>query len=99
MTSSAAPSRGDAARRRLMTGAATAILVLAACGLAPDAASATTTFVECLERNGITAEDVSVTLADDGSVEGIEAVIVDEGDVAYEPAVRLACIEEVEGGP
>ena len=98
MTWLAAPRGDHVIRRRLSTGVA-AILVLAACELAPDAASATTTFLECLERNGIVAEDVSVTLADDGSVEGIEAVIVDEGDVAYEPAVRLACIEEVEGGP
>ena len=98
MISSAAPKRGHVARRRIVTGAA-AILILAACELAPDASSATTTFVECLERNEIVAEDVNVTLADDGSVEGVEAVIVDEGEAAYEPAVRLACIEEVEGGP
>lgn len=98
MTSSAASNAGHAARRRLVAGAA-AILILAACELAPDAASATTTFVECLERNGVVAEDVRVTLADDGSVEGIEARILEEADVAYEPAVRLACIEEVEGGP
>lgn len=98
MTASAASKGVDVVRRRLIAAAA-AVLILAACELAPDSAGATTSFVECLERNGIVAEEVSVTLANDGSVEGIEAVIVEEGDVPYDPTVRLACTEEVEGGP
>ena len=77
---------------------AAAALVLAACEPAPDAERATTIYLECLERNGVVAEDVSVTLTSDGRVEGIEAVIVDEADVPYEPTVRLACTQEVEDG-
>ena len=52
-------------------------------------------FAECLERNGVVAEDVVVTM-DRGSVGEISLVILSEGDVAYEPALRLACIEELE---
>jgi hypothetical protein len=58
---------------------------------------ATARFVDCLERNGIEADGVSVTLDADGGVATIEAQIVSEGDVAYEPAIRLACTAEVEG--
>jgi hypothetical protein len=82
--------------RKVIPGVFAALLILAACELAPDAERATTRFVECLERNGVVAEDVSVTLAGDGTIEGISAVIVEEGDVPYEPTVRLACTEEVE---
>lgn len=73
-------------------------LVTAACEPSPDAERATTTFVECLERNGVIADDVSVTLTRDGRIEGIEATIIEEADVPYEPTVRLACTQEVEAG-
>jgi hypothetical protein len=62
----------------------------------PDPARATATFAECLERNGVVAEDVNVELNDDGTVRTIALGILSEGDVAYEPTVRLACTEEVE---
>lgn len=73
------------------------LLTVASCGnTGPDADDATATFVECLERNGVEALDVRVTLDTDGRVSGIEAVIVSEADAAYEPAVRLACTQEIE---
>ena len=49
-------------------------------------------FVDCLKRNGVVAQDVEVTLDADSSVASIGAR--QEGDVAYEPSVRLACTEE-----
>jgi hypothetical protein len=57
-----------------------------------DLADPTSIFVDCLERNGVVAQDVEVTLDADSSVASIGAR--QEGDVAYEPSVRLACTEE-----
>ncbi|HXV71421.1 MAG TPA: hypothetical protein VEB69_08470 [Acidimicrobiia bacterium] len=62
----------------------------------PDSGRATEIFADCLQRNGVEAEDVEVVLNSDGSVGSISARIVSEGGVAYEPTVRLACTEEVE---
>lgn len=62
----------------------------------PDAAQATARFASCLERSGVVAEDVAVELDDDGTVRTISLVVLSEGDVAYEPTIRLACTEEVE---
>jgi hypothetical protein len=61
-----------------------------------DSDEATATFIACLERNGVEAQDVRVTVDRAGKVEGIEAVIVSEGEVPYEPVVRMACTQEVE---
>lgn len=83
------------ARPRFLAAAA-GLLLLAACDGTPAAERAGRTFAECLERNGIVAEEVEVALGADGSIEGISAVILDEGDVPYEPTVRMACTEEVE---
>ncbi len=71
-------------------------LTLTSCTTAPDDDEATSTFADCLERNGVEAESVEVTLNSDGSVASISANILSEGDVAYEPIIRLACTEEVE---
>ncbi len=74
-----------------------ALVSSAACGdarLSDD--EATAVFVECLERNGVEARDVRVTLNDDGTVGTIEALIVSEGNATYQPAVELACTQEVE---
>lgn len=77
--------------------AAGAALLLVGCGGPPlDAAEATASFVESLERNRVVAETVEVELDDDGKVETLAVVILSEDDVAYEPAVRLACTEDVE---
>jgi hypothetical protein len=85
-------------RRATGTALAIVLVALAACGNGePDNDAATTAFVECLERNGVDARDVRVTLDEDGSVSGIEAVILNESGSPYEPAVRLACTQEVEG--
>lgn len=79
---------------KIYVGIAAVALGLAGCqGLDSDAASVR--FADCLERNGVQAEDVVVTMRA-GSVEGVSLVIVSEGDVAYEPTVRLLCTEEVE---
>lgn len=72
------------------------VLLVGACQSAPSPDEATAMFADCLQRNGITAEDVSVTMGSDGLVEGVVAVIISEGDVAYEPTLREACTEEVE---
>lgn len=76
------------------------LLILAifvvSCQAGPSSEDATATFADCLERNGIVAEDVQVTVGDDGAIEGIEARILEEGAAAYEPAIRLACTAEVE---
>lgn len=72
------------------------LLVLTSCSSTPDSDAATETFAACLERNGVVAEDLEVTLNADGSVGSISATIVSEGDVPYEPSIRLACTEEVE---
>jgi hypothetical protein len=55
-------------------------------------------FADCLQRNGVAVQDLEVTLEADGSVGNISATIVSEGDVPYEPTVRLACTQEVELG-
>lgn len=62
----------------------------------PDSAGATARFVECLERNGVGAEDVEVELDEDGTVRTIALGILSEGEVAYEPTIRLACTTEAE---
>lgn len=73
-------------------------LVLGSCSETPDSGTATETFAACLERNGVDVEDLEVSLNADGSIAGIAATILSEGDVPYEPTVRLACTEEVELG-
>lgn len=74
-----------------------ALVMIAGCGNARmDDEEATAVFVECLERNGVEARDVRVTLNDDGTVGTIEALIVSEADAKYQPAVQLACTQEVE---
>lgn len=82
--------------KSLRSVAACAIIGIAVLGCqGQDSDTATSAFVECLERNGVVAEDVEVTMSG-GSIEGISLLIVSEGDVPYEPTVRLACSEEVE---
>jgi hypothetical protein len=73
------------------------VLLFAGCGTDPEdlADRATRIFQECLERNGVVATELRVTVSDDRLVEAVAAQIV-EGQSLYEPAVRLACIEEVE---
>lgn len=74
-----------------------ALVTVAACGDARlNDDEATAIFVECLERNGVEARDVRVTLNDDGTVGTIEALIVSEANAEYQPAVQLACTQEVE---
>jgi hypothetical protein len=70
-------------------------VVLVAC-THPDDGRASDVFAECLRRNDVVAEGVEVTLNSDGSVAEVSATIISEGGVTYEPAVRLACTEEVE---
>lgn len=62
----------------------------------PDSGRAAEIFADCLQRNGVEAENVEVILNSDGTVGSISARIVSEGGVAYEPTIRLACTEEVE---
>ncbi|HUF15366.1 MAG TPA: hypothetical protein VMQ46_05725 [Acidimicrobiia bacterium] len=71
-------------------------LVLASCSDIPDSQRATEIFADCLERNGVEVDDLEVTLNADGSVGDISATIVSEGDVPYEPTIRIACTQEVE---
>ena len=71
-------------------------LLFASCSSAPDSRRATEVFAECLERNGVEVRDLEVTLDADGLVGSISATIISEGDVSYEPTIRLACTEEVE---
>lgn len=71
-------------------------LVLASCSDVPDSQRATEIFADCLQRNGVEVQDLDVTLNADSSVGSISATIVSEGDVPYEPTIRLACTEEVE---
>lgn len=70
------------------------ILVLTSCSRAPDSERATEVFADCLERNHVEVEDVEVVLNEDGSVGSISATVLSEGEVPYEPTVRLACTEE-----
>lgn len=58
-----------------------------------DSDTATALFNDCLTHHGAVAEDVSVTVRG-GSTEDISLPVVSEGDVPYEPDVRLACSEE-----
>lgn len=78
----------------------TVALVIVATGCTDDqnvdTEQATSVFIECLDRNGIEARDVRITLNEDGTVATIEAEILNEADVAYEPAVRIGCTQEVE---
>lgn len=81
--------------------AATLLLLLcavfvASCSRTPDSQRATEIFADCLQRNGVEAQNLQVTVDADGSVGGISLTIVSEGDTPYEPAVRLACTQEVE---
>jgi hypothetical protein len=62
----------------------------------PDEAAATARFAECVERHGIVADSVEVEINDDGTVGSIALGILSEGDIPYEPVVRLACTQEVE---
>lgn len=80
---------------KTLTTLTVAVLVasLAACQRVDD--SATAVFRGCLERHGVVAEDVAVAMRG-GSIEGISLRILGEGDLPYEPNVRLACSEEVE---
>lgn len=81
-------------KSKILVGIAVTAVSLAGCqGLDSDEASGI--FADCLERNGVEAQDVEVTM-NAGSVDGISLVILGEGDVAYEPTVRLLCTEEVE---
>lgn len=72
------------------------VLVLASCSDVPDSGRATEIFADCLERNDVEVQDLEVTLNADGSVGSISATIMNEGAVPYEPAVRMACTEDVE---
>jgi hypothetical protein len=74
------------------------VFLLGACQSVPNSDEASATFADCLQRNGITVENATVSMGSDGTIEGISVVILSEGDVAYEPTVRLACTEEVEQG-
>lgn len=87
-------------RRWLVVWSALLLVAVGACGDGPDRMTdeeATSRFADCLERNGVEAATVSVTLDADGGIGTIQAQIVSEGDVPYEPTVRLACVAEVEG--
>ncbi|HSJ27211.1 MAG TPA: hypothetical protein VLB67_03310 [Acidimicrobiia bacterium] len=86
-----APHRGRRAGLALLLAAA---LALTGCQNAPRDVSAD--FDDCLTRHGVVTQDVEATLGSDGTIETLSVVIVSEGDVAYEPALRLACTAEVE---
>lgn len=90
---------GRRGRAGCLTLVLAALLALAAAACTPqrDASSAIGVFEDCLERNGVRAGDITLSLDGGGRVESLSATIVEEGDVPYEPAVRLACIAEVEG--
>ena len=76
--------------------AALAIVVVSVVGCRGlDSDEASKIFADCLERSGVEAEDVVVTM-DGDTVGEISVMILSEGDVAYEPALREACTEEVE---
>lgn len=59
-------------------------------------ARAVTLFQDCFSRNGVQAENVEVEVSAEGHVRTLSAQIVAEGDVPFEPQVRLACTQEVE---
>lgn len=93
--------------KRPCPGAAAAILV-ALVALSPGCSSgptrdqealsarAVSLFQDCFSRNGVQAENVEVEVSADGHVRTLSALIVAEGDVPFEPQVRLACTQEVE---
>jgi hypothetical protein len=72
-----------------------AAVVLFSCAR-PDNERAAEVFGDCLRRNGVEAVDVELALNSDGSVAEVSATIISEGDLTYEPTVRLACTKEVE---
>lgn len=81
----------------MVLAAGAALLLVGCSGETPlDSAEATARFGECLDRNGVVYEDLEVELDADGTGWTISAGILSEGDVAYEPAIRLACTEELE---
>ena len=67
-------------------------------GFCRDIVDATATFADCLERNGIVAEDVQVTVGDDGAIEGIEARILEEGAVKRLGSRRTSVISSPDQG-
>ncbi|HEY5652437.1 MAG TPA: hypothetical protein VIW46_13405 [Acidimicrobiia bacterium] len=79
--------------KSLATVAIVVVSIVGCRGLDSDEASKI--FADCLERNGVEAEDVVVTM-DGDTVGEISVAILSERDVAYEPALREACTEEVE---
>ncbi|MGA7272970.1 MAG: hypothetical protein WB239_18000 [Acidimicrobiia bacterium] len=92
-------------RRSPGTTAAILVLVTAlasgcSSGPTPDlealSARAVTLFQDCFARNDVQAENVKVDVSADGHVRTLSAQIVAEGDVPFEPQVRLACTQEVE---
>lgn len=82
-------------RTRLILTAA-ALIITSACSNNLDADEATAIFSDCLARNGIEAGNVDITLDSSGTIDSLSVVVLGEGDVAYEPTIRLACTEEVE---
>lgn len=60
-----------------------------------DSEEASRIFAECLQRNGVEAEHVVVTM-DGDAVADISLLILSEGDVSYEPELREVCTDEVE---
>ncbi|MGB7861356.1 MAG: hypothetical protein WBM90_12730 [Acidimicrobiia bacterium] len=85
-------------RLRLLTYLASLVMIVpvVSCSTTPDNEKASETFADCLDRNGVIAEGVEVTVGSNGKVEGISLRILSEGDIGYEPALRLSCTEEVE---
>ena len=81
-----------------MAMAAGAVVILAGCsGETPlDAAEVTARFGECLDRNEVVYEGLELELDADGKIETLAVKILSEREAGYEPAVRLACTEEVE---
>lgn len=88
--------RGNQPSLLIFAAALVMSLSVVSCGSNPDNAKASETFADCLHRNGIEAQGVEVTVGSDGTVESISLTIISEGEVAYEPALRLSCTEEVE---
>jgi hypothetical protein len=80
-------------RSRVLLAVLITLSVVSCRSLDSDEASAI--FASCLERSGVQAEDVVVTM-DGNSISEISLLILSEGDVPYEPAVRLSCTDEVE---
>jgi hypothetical protein len=83
-------------RTKAFVGIAVLAVGLVACEGGLDSDEASAIFADCLERNGIEAQNVEVTISD-GTVEDISLGILSEGEIPYEPVVRLQCTDEVEG--